>query len=1166
MENALIIHKGQFCESFGEHRPPRLFHATPRIIPTMLRKLLFGTTLFACFALQVHAQSTFGDMRGTTRDPSGLPLPATAVTAHSLDENTDRKVMSGEDGAFVIENLKPGRYQLTASKEGFQKSPTVDVELSARQSLRLDLTLGLESQSETVEVSGAAQQVNTENGTIGDGKSTSQIVQLPLNFRAVTTSPLAALATSANVEQDSQGNIAVGGATANMVGYSVDGISTANVFLSAAGANPYPSSEGIAELKVTAFNNNAEFSQVGDVTFTTKGGTNSFHGSLFEYLQNDALDATVLNFNVKAPKRFNTFGGSVGGPLSIPKVYDGHNKTFFFFDYEGNRKRTSQPEQYLVPTAAQRNGNLNGLSIPNNTLIDPLSGAPFRNNTIPASRLNASALSLLNSYYPLPNVVGNGYNYENLQPVPSNTNGFDGRIDQVINSKQQVYARFNWKNQLADTVNPLLPNDVDVEHDRSFLVSYNYSIRPTLLNEFRFGFTNTLLAPNFPIEGAAAISQLGLLNVDVSHHPTDDGFPSINFSDGTGFTPIGRDHVGSTLSTTKQITDNITYTQGKHTLRAGVDMRWVRFAVPEIETPSDDYGLFTFNQNAFTGSAFGDLLVGLPNSSYFAVTGPRNDAGGPQLGLYVQDEWQVTSRLTVNAGLRWELLTPFADQHGIQANFDPQTNAVIVNKYLYNTLGGPVPGFLQSFNACNAAPPGFSAPADAGYVASSSLPCTAVVSNSQEGLAAGLRQLYLHNFDPRISLAYRPFNDNKTVFRAGFGIFTVTNLGQLQNNNESNPQSSVHTYQNSIGPNGAPLIQFPNTIAASQLVQIGGGTIEQATDPHYRDPQSAQWNVTVERQVTSQTAVRVSYVGMNSYRLNVTGNLNQIAPSPQPYVPSPFVDPRAPFQNWGVIYSTENLGFQNYQAMELEASHKTGNGLSFQANYTWAHDISDAQGDAPSGFQGETRYGLADLDRFAIGLNRGNVAGARRQRFLLTGTYELPYGKGRRWSSSMGAVNALLGGWSLNTVTLLETGPYLTPTISPNLDQTNTDPVAEGSIVRPDLIGNPIPSHQTSSNYFNLNAFAPTPAGAARVGSAGVGILEGPGTIAVNAGLSKGFTIREGLRMRFEATFTNALNHTNFAPPATNVSSPQTFGVLQSAQTAEYGGNRTGQLALRLDF
>jgi len=592
----------------------------------------------------------------------------------------------------------------------------------------------------------------------------------------------------------------------------------------------------------------------------------------------------------------------------------------------------------------------------------------------------------------------------------------------------------------------------------------------------------------------------------------------------------------------------------------------VRFAVPEIETPSDDYGLFTFDQNEFTGNAFGDFLLGLPTTSYFAVTGPRDDAGNLQTGLYVQDEWHVNGRLTVNLGLRWELLPPFVDEHGIQANFDPQTNAVIVNKYLYNTLGGPVPAFLQSFNACNAAPPGFSAPADAGYAPSASLPCTAVVSNGQEGLAEGLRQLYLGNFDPRVSLAYRPFNDNKTVFRAGFGIYTVTNLGQLQNNNESNPEASVHTYVNSIGPNGVPLIQFPNTIAASQLVQIGGGTIEQATDPHYRDPQTAQWNVTVERQVTSETAVRASYVGMNSYRLNVSVNLNQIAPSAQPYVASPFVDPRAPFQNWGVIYSTENLGFQNYQALQLEATHRVGHGLFFQANYTWAHDISDAQGDAPTAFPGETNYGLSVVDRFAIGQDRGNVEGVRRQRFLLTGTYDLPFGKGRRWSSSSGLVNAVFGGWAANTITLLETGPYLTPTISCALDQTNTDPIAAGSVCRPDLVGNPIPADRTSSDYFNLNAFAPTPVGAARIGNAGVGTLEGPGTIAVNAGLSKVMQLRERLRLRFEATFTNALNHTNFAPPATNVSSPSTFGVLNAAQTAESGGNRTGQLALRLDF
>ena len=738
-----------------------------------------------------------------------------------------------------------------------------------------------------------------------------------------------------------------------------------------------------------------------------------------------------------------------------------------------------------------------------------------------------------------------------MQPIPSRTDGIDGRIDQIINSKQQLYARYNWKNILADVANPLLPNDVDTEHDRSFLVSHNYVISQHLLNEFRFGFTHNLLSPNFAIEGAAAIAQLGLQDVDVSQHPTDGGFPSINFSDGTGFTPIGRDHVGATLSSTDQIADNITYTRGKHTLRAGADLRWVRFSVPEIETPSDDYGLFTFNQGVFSGNAFGDLLLGLPNTTYFAVTGPRDNAGALQTGLYLQDEWRATDRLTLNFGLRWELLPPFVDKNGIQANFNPATNSILINSILANGLG-TAPAFLQSFNSCTLTNRDMS------------LPCSNVVLNSQEGLPAGLRQLYTKDIDPRISVASPSLPQQQDGDSGqGFGIYTVTNLGQLQNNNESNPQASVHTFQNAI-VNGTPLIQFPNTIAASQLVQVGGGSLEQATDPYYRDPQSAQWNVTVERELTPNTALRVSYVGMNSYRLNVSANLIQIAPSAMPYVPSPFVDPRAPFQNWNIIYSTENLGYQNYQAMETEVNHRFSNGLSFQANYTWAHDISDAQGDAPAGYGGETNYGLAVVDRYAVGLNRGNVAGARRQRFLLTGSFDLPFGKGRHWSSSSHVLDGVLGGWSLNTVTLIESGPYLTPTISPSFDQTNTDPAAAGSVVRPDLVGNP--ASQTPGTYFNINAFAPTPAGAARIGNAGVGILEASGTIAVNGGLSKSMVIREGLRLRFEATFTNALNHTNFAPPATNVSSPSTFGILQSAQTAEYGGNRTGQLALRLDF
>jgi hypothetical protein len=1136
-------------------------------------------------------QSTFGSIRGVVHDLSGAVIPGAQVTLHSINQSTDRSVTSDDSGNYIFENVKADTYSLHVTRDGFADTQLVGIVLAARQDLRFELTMQNATQATTVEVSAAAAEINTENATLGDMKSTESIGQLPLNYRAATTSPVSALAASANVQQDSSGNLAIGGATGNMIGFSVDGISTVNIFNSgvslaagAAGANPYPSSEGISELKVTAFNNNAEFSQVGDVTFTTKAGTNDYHGSLFEYLQNDVLNANTYNFPEKAPMRFNTFGGSLGGPLVVPHLYNGHNKAFFFVDYEGNRKSTSQTEQYAVPTALDRTGDLSDLAatIPVNTanpncstnagcLIDPATGSlstgqPFANYRIPATSLNQSSLALLNHYYPLPNAtnLGGGLNYQTLVPIPSSTNGLDGRIDYTINQKQQVFSRYNWKNLRVNTVNPLLPNDVDTEHDRSFLISHNYTITNHLVNEFRFGFTHTILAPSFSIEGAQAINQLGLQGIDVSHHPTDGGFPSIVFSDGTNFTSIGRDHVGPTQSSTNELADNITWTHGRHTIRGGIDIRWVRFAVPEIETPSDDYGLFTFNQNIFTGSSFGDLLLGTPNTTYFATTGPRNNAGGQQYGFYGQDEWQLNNRLTLNFGLRWEILPPFVDVNGQQANFDPRTNTVIVNHNLYAGVDkGPVLAFLQSFNACNAAPDGWSAPADAGYAPSPSLPCTKVVSNTDEGLPKGLRQTYPFNVDPRVSLAYRPFGNGKTVVRAGFGIFTVTALGQLQNNNESNPTSSVFYYTN-MNASGAPSFAFPQVAPPGLTGQapVGGGVIQQATDPLYRDAQVAQWNVTMERQITSNTAARISYVGMSSYRLNVTVNWNQLKPSTVSPNPNPI-----PYPNWGVIYSTENLGHQSYHAMELQATHRTGHGLTYQANYTWAHDLSDAQGDAPTAFQNETRYGLGDEDRFNIGGNKGNVVGTRRNRFLLTGTYELPFGQGRQWSSHLPVVNGIFGGWNANTITLLETGPYLTPTMSVTQDQTNTGPAAMGTtVVRPDRVGNPIPVHRTNANYFNLAAFAPPPVNAGRVGNASVGSLEGPGTIAVNAGLAKVTHIHDNWNLRFEVTFTNVLNHTNFAPPVTDISTPASFGVLTTAQTAESAGNRTGQAALRLEF
>ena len=1094
--------------------------------------------------VSVSAQSTFGSVVGVVQDKTQAVVPGASVTIHRLEDNSTRSATSDQNGSFEFLNLKPGTYALSAQADGFSEFQIPSAELTSRQTLRIDITLAIKSQSQSVEVADTVAVINTENAMISDSKNNQQITQLPLNNRATTTSPLAALSISPNVQQDSSGNIALGGASSAMVNFSVDGISTANVRQNGALQDAYPSQEGISALRVTSFNNSAEFSQVGDVTFTTKSGTSQYHGSLFEYLQNDALDADPYGFSGKSPKHFNTFGGSLGGPVSIPYLYDAKDKTFFFFDYEGNRRSTAVAQQFLVPTQAERSGDLTALGV-----------------TTPITNINPTATALL-SYYPLPNVIGqSNYNYENFQSTPARTDGADVRLDHTINSKQSVYARFSRKNITEDYANPLLPDDSDSVHNRSLLVSHTWVLTPHLLNEFRFGFTNVATSVGFPIEGATALSELDLTGVNISQHPTTHAFPTFNFSAGTGFTSIGRDKTGVTQSKTLQFTDNVSWTRGKHTLKMGLDARRVRYFDLESFAPvfnSDDFGDFIF-QGTFTGNAFGDFLEGTPSSLFFAVSSP--DVGGTawQYGVFGQDEYQINSHLTLNYGLRWQILPGFHEDGGNLANFDQRNNSIVVPNELpaYLQQQNILPSnlaFQQSFNACNL-----------GYTP---LPCTNYVTASQDHLPQSLRNVYTRNLQPRISIAWRPFNDTKTVIRAGFGIFTMTNLGPLSFNNSGNPTSALHTYTNS-GTVTSPLIQFPNTAPPTVGVQYGGGGLDQGVDPNYRDPQANQWNLTVERQVGNNDSLRVSYVGMHSYRLSITEDLNQIPASTTPYqttAASPYVDPRAPYPNWFTLYSTFNAGEANYNALQIEENHKMSHGLYFSGNYTLAKNLADNQGDIPTAYAGEVNYGIPIANRFDVHSDYGNVEGTRRSRFLLTGLYQLPVGEGRTFLNTGGWRDAALGGWELTTITLLETGPWLTPSISDSFDQSNTDVVNRGAFSRPDEVSTNFYQGQSRAQYFNLAAFAPTPAGAGRFGNAGVGILQGPGTIAASLGLAKVFRVTEAVRMRFESPFTNVFTHTNFAPPATQIDVPSTFGVLSAPQTAENAGNRTGQVALRVEF
>ena len=750
------------------------------------------------------------------------------------------------------------------------------------------------------------------------------------------------------------------------------------------------------------------------------------------------------------------------------------------------------------------------------------------------------------------------------------------RLDQTLTSKQQVYARYSWKDVFvtesnsAGVISPaqnFLPNDEAHEQNRSLVFSYNYALSSNLLNEFRFGFTNYTENDTFPISGAQADSgtgpgDLGLVKSTIPlqfvAQPTGDAFPTFNFLDGS-ITSIGQDRVGTTLSKTYEFTDNFTIIKHSHTMRFGFDTRRVLYNALMFYYASDDYGQFNFD-GGLTGYSLGDFLLGAPQSNFAITGGPQVNAYSWHSGAYAQDEWQANNHLTVNFGLRWEVQPAMFETNGDLASFDPALNSIVVPDKFFSmvanspTMVTPVYiGTLESYNGCSLT--------NYGVTPDPSLPCTKVMSASQAGLPQGLRHTPLHDFDPRVSIAYRPFNNEKTVVRAGFGLFTMTTLGPMSFNNAMVGVSDLVSYPNVAGQ----IYQFPNATPPNAPITYGGGAFEEANDPYWKDATSAQWNLTVEQQVTPNTTVRLSYVGQGSYHLPITIDLNQVPASPNPYNQL-----AAPYPQFGLLMSSESIGNANYQAGIAEVTHRVSRGLTFQANYTYAKNISDAQGsDAPAGFASEEPYAVEIANRFDIPYDRGNVAGTPTQRFLLTGTYQLPFGKGQFFKVPE-YLNPVLGGWNFSTVTTIQTGQWLTPTMNAASDQSNTNLVVrneEGAAqARPDCIGNPIPSTQTPGEFFNVNAFAFPPQNAGRFGNCGVGILEGPNLINVNAALAKVFTLNERARLRFEASFTNLLNRSNFAPPALNVSNPSSFGVLTSVLPQGSGGNRTGQLALRLDF
>jgi hypothetical protein len=1125
-----------------------------------MKTLGVGLALFAAMALTARAQSTFGNIVGTVQDQSGAVVPAVEIQVTNLDSQATRNVVSSETGQYSILNLLAGRYSLVAKKSGFATTRIEDIGLDARQERRVDIVIGVAETTDTVTVEATTSAINTENGTIARSIDNRDITSLPMNYRGSATSPLAAIVSLPNVQQDNQGNITVGGTQPYLTRYSVDGTNNNQVlggdfYGGEAQKNNYPSTEMLSEFRVSAVSNNAEYQSPGDVTITTKSGSNVFHGSLFEYLQNRDLDATVYGSPTKQGKAWNTFGGSLSGPIF-------RNRTFFFVDYEGNQKPGSQLITGSVPTVAMRNGDLNG--VPGPPAINPATGAPFPSNQIPASQINSVASAFLANYYPAPNFnSGSTANdYREQVPSPSTTNGYDVRIDENFGSKNQLFGRWDWKNVnntggLLGANNGLLGVQPVPQTNRNVTIADTHNFSPNLLNEFRFGFARQQLDEGqFPYKGKQVEATLGFTGLDLSG-PNMQGngpFPGINFSDGTGFTSVAGGTGINADNRVVQYIDNVSWIKGKHTMKFGAMIYFDLYTQSTSFIQGDELGSYTFNQGVFSGNAYANFLLGEPTSNFLWIPGLPLKGHTGRYGFYAQDEYHVTSRLTVSYGLRYSILPGIIDSTGDITSFlqTPKGTGTFVLSPLATSIPTAV---LYEMNLCPGANPGWTG------VAGAPFPCTPTTTKY------GPRTVKTDygDFTPRLGVAWRPFGNNKTVFRGGIGLFTVANASGTSGFGYSGSLVNNGFFYN-VSSTGTPLSVWPQGKPSGSGLTPGViGTYEPfVTDPTLKNSAMTQWNVSIERDLGKNWTLDLNYIGSHTAGLRLGVDLNQLQPSAQPYNPA-----LVPYPNYSKFVFDTNVAFSNYQAFNPAVEHRYSNGLSLRADYTLAKSLGNAGGDAPQGFYRGFEGASGDVvaDRFNLREMRGNDGGTRRHRILLTAVYELPVGKGKALlSNSNAVVDEILSGWQLSTVTLIQSGAYQTPVISCALSQANTNDLQRGARCRPDAIGDPNLSNPTPNEWWNINAFVPTPVGAGREGDAGVGTLETPGTVAISAGLAKNFKIAERFKLRLEGTFTNLPNHPNFAPPPSVVSDPSTFGKVVTTQSSENSGNRTGQVSLRLDF
>ena len=1077
---------------------------------------------------------TLGDITGQVGDPSGAGMPNAAVTLTNTSTNTIRQASTNEQGLYSFPSVPPGTYTLKVEHPGF-KTATSNVEVEVQQSVRLDITLQVGEVSQSVEVSAAASLLQAENATLGAVVSNASIVELPLNGRNYVNlvglnSNTNTLAPPAGQAQSRQGgdranqSISAGGNRIFFDYFSLDGVNNTDVDF-----NTYvvlPSIDAIQEFKVQTGVYPAEFGHgATQINVLTKSGGNAYHGSLFEFLRNDVLDANnsyafTANRPVKSPFRWNDYGYEIDGPVRIPHLFDGRNKLFFMSNFETLVQRYSQQAVYSLPTAAMQQGNFSAWPT---TIYDPATKTPYPNNTIPANQINATSQAML-KYYAVPTLPGFTNNYTQFNAFPFNRDSFIIRMDFVESAKSQWSGRYSWGSEVQKNGGLSITGSKVTSGYEQYLGSNTRILTPNIVNEARFGYTRFFNA--ISTLSAFAVNTVAALNIPNLNPgpPVQWGVPGSNFN-GDGFNSLGdnTDYPYQVQNNTTQVVDTLSWIKGKHTFKFGFEYNRQNF-----NQFGNQYlrGGYAFSPNATQsggskptgGDAFADFMLG----DIFQSTEALQAANAPNQrnveAAFVDDTWKITPKLTLSLGLRYELTPPFTDTRGdLFSIVIPQVLAVPA----VPQSSGLWPYFIRQGNCSNP------------YTANPPIPFTwsitpAVCSNGLENNQ--LQQVRYNDFAPRIGIAWSP--DSKTVIRAGYGTFFVQDNGNsmyfdMARNIGVRFTLSAATGAATWAPGSGVLSGLPDTWANAVTPSSGGtgpafgppyGYV--AAYPHHTS-YTEQYLLNIQRQFGANWSLELGYLGSQSHHLYGFQNANEGIPSTVGAAST-----HLPFADYGFIQLVADGVNAEYNSLSFRVTKRFSQGMSILSNFTWSKSLDDSSGIRVQGYDT-----LFPQNSYCIRCERGLSAFNVPLRWITSVLYELPVGKGKPLNINNGFLNAVIGGWQTGgTMTVMDGVPQ-TLSIG-GVDNS----ITQSTYDRPNATGvSPYPSNQTTAQWLNPAAFVEPPPGT--FGNVGRDDVNAPPVFGFDAELHKSWTMpyseHHRLQFRFEAF--NVLNHPNWAAPQGNI-------------------------------